>query len=293
MPAMKTLKAKLLAMSIVTTSAALLAACGALAFYDYQSYLGAFINDARTYADIVAGNSTAALSFHDDNDAAQTLASLRAEPGHDRRQRAVVVGGDKKQLAGVHLVRCWKVADHDRPPVHGLSRHDLLERAVKRIITHHRHDERRVLGFERIGRPGDELREVVDKRGFHVVFARRRLRLGRQRGAQGQQENDDGFYILAKHTTQIVWGRAFVRPLGLCLGRQRNSHEIRPLDLLRHHAGIKIAELPWRFCSTFCAPIITAMFGRGSHCRFKSNRVCSGTFGLSSGGFASVGRAST
>jgi signal transduction histidine kinase/DNA-binding NarL/FixJ family response regulator len=80
MPAMKTLKAKLLAMSIVTTSAALLAACGALAFYDYQSYLGAFINDARTYADIVAGNSTAALSFHDDNDAAQTLASLRAEP---------------------------------------------------------------------------------------------------------------------------------------------------------------------------------------------------------------------
>jgi signal transduction histidine kinase/DNA-binding NarL/FixJ family response regulator len=80
MLAMNSLRAKLLVMSIVTTSAALLAACGALVVYDRQSYLDDFINDARTHANIIAGNCTASVSFHDENDATQTLATLRAEP---------------------------------------------------------------------------------------------------------------------------------------------------------------------------------------------------------------------
>jgi two-component system, sensor histidine kinase len=75
----KTLRAKLLAMSIVTTGVALVAACGTLAVYDYEMYLQAFVTDTSTYANIIAGNSTASISFHDENDGAQTLASLKAE----------------------------------------------------------------------------------------------------------------------------------------------------------------------------------------------------------------------
>src|ERR1700722_9553327 len=76
----KTLKAKLQMMSIVSTGVALLAACSALAVYDYHTYLASFVNDTQTYASIVAQNCTAAVSFQSEKDAAETLSSLRAEP---------------------------------------------------------------------------------------------------------------------------------------------------------------------------------------------------------------------
>ena len=91
-----TLKAKLQMMSIVSTGVALIAACGALALYDYRTYLAAFISDMETYASIVAQNSTAAVSFHDEKDATQTLASLEAEP---HAVAACVYDGKGKRLA--------------------------------------------------------------------------------------------------------------------------------------------------------------------------------------------------
>jgi signal transduction histidine kinase/CheY-like chemotaxis protein len=75
----KNLNARLLAMSIVSTGAALVVACGVLAVYDYQTFLRTFITDTQTYADIVAKNSSASVSFHDEADAAEKLASLIAE----------------------------------------------------------------------------------------------------------------------------------------------------------------------------------------------------------------------
>jgi len=77
---LKTLKSKLLAMSIASTATALFAACGTLAVYDYHQFVQGMANDAQTNAEMVAGNATAALSFSDVNDATQTLATLRVEP---------------------------------------------------------------------------------------------------------------------------------------------------------------------------------------------------------------------
>jgi signal transduction histidine kinase/CheY-like chemotaxis protein/HPt (histidine-containing phosphotransfer) domain-containing protein len=76
----RTLKLKLLAMSVVSTGAALLAVCGVLGWYDYQTFRKAMVTQAQTVAHIVAHNSIAALSFTDSSDAAQTLESLRSEP---------------------------------------------------------------------------------------------------------------------------------------------------------------------------------------------------------------------
>src|ERR1700722_13936279 len=76
----RTLKGKLLGISIISAGSALLAACIVLGAYDYRSLRETIVTETQTYADVVAENSTAALSFHDANDAAQTLAALKAEP---------------------------------------------------------------------------------------------------------------------------------------------------------------------------------------------------------------------
>ena len=76
----RTLKSKLLAMTLFSSGAALVAVCGVLGWYDYRTFRRAMVTQAQTFADIVAANTTAALSFGDSNDAAQTLASLRCEP---------------------------------------------------------------------------------------------------------------------------------------------------------------------------------------------------------------------
>jgi len=76
----KTLKAKLLAMCLASAGAALLVAIAVLAAYDYHEIRRGLIIDTQTYANIIAENSNADLSFADPNDAARLLASLRAEP---------------------------------------------------------------------------------------------------------------------------------------------------------------------------------------------------------------------
>ena len=77
---LRTLKSKLLLMSVICTGAALLATIAMLGIHDYTAMRAQMASDALTQARIVAGNCTASLSFDDEKDAAQTLASLHAEP---------------------------------------------------------------------------------------------------------------------------------------------------------------------------------------------------------------------
>ena len=74
------IRRKLMLVTMVTSCAALLVACTLFAMYDYASEREALIRETATMADIVGGNSTAALSF-DDKDAASTiLGRLRVQP---------------------------------------------------------------------------------------------------------------------------------------------------------------------------------------------------------------------
>jgi signal transduction histidine kinase/ActR/RegA family two-component response regulator/HPt (histidine-containing phosphotransfer) domain-containing protein len=77
--ALRTVKGKLLGITLISAGAALLAAGAVLAAYDYGEIRQVLVINTQTYANIVAQNCTAALSFGDAGDAAQTLGSLRAE----------------------------------------------------------------------------------------------------------------------------------------------------------------------------------------------------------------------
>jgi two-component system, sensor histidine kinase len=66
---------------ILTTSfIKLLLVCLALAVYDVRSLRQTMGSDLATLADVIAGNSTAALTFHDARAAQDVLSALRAQP---------------------------------------------------------------------------------------------------------------------------------------------------------------------------------------------------------------------
>jgi signal transduction histidine kinase/ActR/RegA family two-component response regulator/HAMP domain-containing protein len=65
---------------LLTCSATLLLACGALAAYEVIDFRRALIRDMTVLADVLAKNTRAALAFKDDNAAQETLQALQAEP---------------------------------------------------------------------------------------------------------------------------------------------------------------------------------------------------------------------
>src|SRR5437879_3905047 len=70
---------KLKGIIMLTTSAALLLACGAFAAYEVFAVRQGMLNQASLLTQVIESNSTAALSFNDPRSAGETLASLRSE----------------------------------------------------------------------------------------------------------------------------------------------------------------------------------------------------------------------
>jgi two-component system, sensor histidine kinase and response regulator len=99
----RTIRSKLLTMSVVCISAALILACAAVAIYDYRTFRQNLIVSLRTHAAMVADNSTAALSFADAKDAAQILDSLHVDPH--------VVGAGAYDQAGQALATYFRDAE--------------------------------------------------------------------------------------------------------------------------------------------------------------------------------------
>src|ERR1700691_2016995 len=66
---------------ILTTSVLkLVLVCAAIGAYDLHIFRETMELDMATLADVIAGNSTAALTFHDARAAQDVLSALRAEP---------------------------------------------------------------------------------------------------------------------------------------------------------------------------------------------------------------------
>src|ERR1700722_14821708 len=65
---------------LLTCSATLLLACGALAAYEILDFRRALVRDMTVLADVLAKNTRAALAFQDDRAARETLQALQAEP---------------------------------------------------------------------------------------------------------------------------------------------------------------------------------------------------------------------
>src|ERR1700676_592327 len=71
---------KLIAIIVLTSAVTLLMACVAIGVYDILSFRRSMTVDLATLAEVVARNSTAALTFHDAKAAEDVLAALKAEP---------------------------------------------------------------------------------------------------------------------------------------------------------------------------------------------------------------------
>jgi signal transduction histidine kinase len=74
------IKRKITAAIMLTAVAVLLITVIAFASYDLARLRKGMIENLSTLGQVVAGNSTAALAFRDENDAASVLSSLKAEP---------------------------------------------------------------------------------------------------------------------------------------------------------------------------------------------------------------------
>ena len=72
---------KLTAISVITTTASVLVACGAFFAYDVSASRMRLVRDMGLLADVIGQNSTAALAFGDAKAAAGTLQGLKPN-GH-------------------------------------------------------------------------------------------------------------------------------------------------------------------------------------------------------------------
>lgn len=101
---------KMLAIIMLTSSISLLLACGTFAAYDWFSTRQSLVQRVSTMADVVGGNCTAALLFDNAEDARQTLAALRAEPS--------LVAGDVYDHKGNHFAHYGGESDTGGKPEH-------------------------------------------------------------------------------------------------------------------------------------------------------------------------------
>ena len=81
---------------MLTTTAALLLACGAFAVYEVVAVRQGTVREASLLAEVIESNSTAALSFNDPKSASETLASLRSDA---RVIAARIYGKDQRPFA--------------------------------------------------------------------------------------------------------------------------------------------------------------------------------------------------
>jgi diguanylate cyclase len=73
------IKRKLIAISLLSSGAALLLACGGFVAYELRAYREATLNQLTSVAGVIAANSASALSFEDPESAEHTLSALRSE----------------------------------------------------------------------------------------------------------------------------------------------------------------------------------------------------------------------
>ena len=108
----KPIKAKLTAITMVTSGVALLLACAAFVGYELMVFRTGIVDELSTTAAIVGDNSAAALAFDDPASAQQTLRSLNVHP---HIIGAALYGRNGKLFASYR--RATAGAEFDPPPV--------------------------------------------------------------------------------------------------------------------------------------------------------------------------------
>jgi signal transduction histidine kinase/ActR/RegA family two-component response regulator len=107
-----TVRARLIAMALATTFAALLLCAGAMLAYELTTFRQAWIDDMQTQAEIVAQATAPALNFNDATVARQNLALLKVRP---QILAGAIYGADGRLFASYARSEQDKVVFLDRP----------------------------------------------------------------------------------------------------------------------------------------------------------------------------------
>ena len=122
----RSVRAKITALVVTTTLAALALSAVALIYYTVRDYRETQLPDVRTQAEILGRASAPALAFNDRKDAMQDIAMLKARP--DVEQAAVVA---VEYRLHAELGRQLAVRNSDAFHLSGLSRRS--SRSAKRL----------------------------------------------------------------------------------------------------------------------------------------------------------------
>src|SRR5207245_9622407 len=120
MPAFRqtTIKRKLSALIMLTSSVALLVAFALMIVSDYVSFRSGMVRDLRTLADVMGTSASSALDFDDEEFATKTLAGLIANPNITT---AAIYTEDGTVLASYLRVKTSEPPpDKPCPDVHGV-----------------------------------------------------------------------------------------------------------------------------------------------------------------------------
>ncbi len=93
------IKQKMIAISLLSSGAALLLACGGFVAYELRAYREATLNQLTSVAGVIAANSSSALSFDDPESAQHTLSALRSER---MVVAACIYGADERLFAAYY-----------------------------------------------------------------------------------------------------------------------------------------------------------------------------------------------
>jgi signal transduction histidine kinase/CheY-like chemotaxis protein len=145
------IKRKLIGITMVTSTVALMLACSTFLAYELVTYRKTATQQLTTLAQIVAQNSTAALAFDDRRSASETLAALRAEPN---LVAACIYTKDGRPFAAF---------------LRGESRRDLPRRPGKEGAEF---QDRHLALFQRVVFDGDRIGTVYLKRNLEDMYAR-------------------------------------------------------------------------------------------------------------------------
>src|SRR5262249_14594880 len=93
------IKRKVIAISLLSSGAALLLACGGFLAYELRAYREATLNQLTSVAGVIAANSASAISFDDPESAEHTLSALRSER---MVVAACIFGADERLFAAYY-----------------------------------------------------------------------------------------------------------------------------------------------------------------------------------------------
>ena len=124
------IKRKVTLVILFTCSVVVFLACAAMGVYQIFQFRRQLVRDTTVLADVLANNTQAALTFHNETDAKDTLRALAAEPYVDA---ACLYSSDGKLFVDYSVSKA-KAVFPDKPPADGYRFEDSTMVVVRPVM---------------------------------------------------------------------------------------------------------------------------------------------------------------